>query len=177
MNQRAFFVCVVLSMVVPLSAEAPRGSVTIDRIAAIKTPSDAAWAPDGKTVAYLWDDAGVRNLYAVKPGQQPVALTSFPGPSETMQIDVGPFVWSDSENIIFAFDGKLWRVSLSSKPVAIAGIERAGEMALSADRKSLVYIGGGQVFVTPLQDIRPRQLTRLTTGLVASAPVFSPDGT
>src|SRR5262245_36048336 len=111
MNRRTVFVFLILAMALPVAAETPRGSLTIDRIAAIKTPSDAAWSPDGKTVAFLWDDAGVRNLFAVKPGQQPVALTNFPGTSETMQIDVGPFVWTDSESIVFAFDGKLWRVS------------------------------------------------------------------
>jgi dipeptidyl aminopeptidase/acylaminoacyl peptidase len=176
MNRRLLLLFLAFSIVLPLAAETPRGSLTIDRIAAIKTPSDAAWAPDGKTIAFLWDDAGVRNLFAVRPGQQPVALTNFPGSRDTMQIDVGPFVWTDSENIVFAFDGKLWKVSLSSKPVAIPGIERAGEMALSADRKTLAYIGNGQLFVTSLQDIQPRQVTRLTGGQSASAPVFSPDG-
>src|SRR5690348_16436613 len=110
MNRTAIVLFQILEIAAPFAAETPRGSLTIDRIAAIKTPSDAAWAPDGKTVAFLWDDAGVRNLFAVKPGQQPVTLTSFPGSSETMQIDVGPFVWTDSQNLVFAFDGKLWKV-------------------------------------------------------------------
>src|SRR6185295_17782198 len=79
MNRVAVVLFLILAMAAPLAAETPRGSLTIDRIAAIKTPSDAAWAPDGKTVAFLWDDAGVRNLFAVQPGQQPVALTNFPG--------------------------------------------------------------------------------------------------
>jgi hypothetical protein len=30
-----------------LSARMPHGSLTIDRIAQIKTPSSAAWSPDG----------------------------------------------------------------------------------------------------------------------------------
>jgi len=40
--------------------EVRRGSITIDRIADIKYPTDEKWSPDGKTIAFLWDAAGNR---------------------------------------------------------------------------------------------------------------------
>jgi hypothetical protein len=48
-----------VSLAVPAAAaDAPRGSITIDRISRIKYPSAPAWSPDGKTIAFLWDAWG-----------------------------------------------------------------------------------------------------------------------
>ena len=41
-----------------LCGEPPQGSLTIDRIADIKYPTDQMWSPDSKTIAFLWDAAG-----------------------------------------------------------------------------------------------------------------------
>jgi len=39
---------------------------------------NAAWSPDGKMVAFLWDVWGKQDPFVVSPGQRPVALTDFP---------------------------------------------------------------------------------------------------
>src|SRR5580658_2879619 len=96
------------------AAGPPRGSITIDRIADIKYPSEHAWSPDGKTVAFLWDAAGKQDLFIVKPGGTPVALTDFPVNPAMLQSDIGRFEWASSDQIIFAREGGLWSVSLSS---------------------------------------------------------------
>ena len=51
-----------------IGAESPRGSITIERIAAIKYPTNPAWSPDGRLVAFLWDSAGKQDLFVVAPG-------------------------------------------------------------------------------------------------------------
>src|SRR5580658_3178101 len=96
------------------AAGPPRGSVTIDRIADIKYPSEQAWSPDGRTVAFLWDAAGKQDLFMVKPGGTPVALTDFPVNPAMLQSDIGRFEWASSDQIIFARDGGLWTVSIGS---------------------------------------------------------------
>jgi dipeptidyl aminopeptidase/acylaminoacyl peptidase len=160
----------------PLTAETPKGSITIDRIAEIKTPSDATWSPDGKTVAFLWDAAGVQNLFAVHPGEPPKALTTFPGNPETLQNDIGAFVWTDAQNLAFVHEGQLSKVSLTSSASVIPGIKDARDLALSPDGKSLLYVGDGHLSLVGLTTPQQRVITHLPKGLSASGPVFSPDG-
>ena len=69
---RSALVSAVLSAAtgVTAAAEPPRGSITIERIAAIKYPTNPAWSPDGTKVAFLWDAAGKQDLFVVDAGQR-----------------------------------------------------------------------------------------------------------
>ena len=53
--------------------ESPRGSITIDRIADIKYPTDQLWSPDNKSVAFLWDAAGKQDLFVSQGSGPPIA--------------------------------------------------------------------------------------------------------
>ena len=68
---------VTIGLAAPVDAEPPRGSITIERIADIKYPTNPAWSPDGHRVAFLWDAAGKQDLFVVTPGSAPVPLTDF----------------------------------------------------------------------------------------------------
>src|SRR5262252_2148337 len=135
MHRRILLALMGLALAIPLAAETPKGSITIDRIAEIKTPSDATWSPDGKTVAFLWDAAGVQNLFAVHPGDSPKPLTTFPGNPDTLQNDIGAFVWTDVQNLAFVHEGQLSKVSLTSPASVIPGINDARDLTLSPDGK------------------------------------------
>src|ERR1700744_2437704 len=97
-----------------LAQPAPRGSITIDRIADIKYPTEARWSPDGQTIAFLWDAAGNQQLFMVRPGTPPTALTNFPVDPNLLQSDIGHFEWSSPSEIILARAGGLWTVSTTS---------------------------------------------------------------
>jgi dipeptidyl aminopeptidase/acylaminoacyl peptidase len=91
--------------------------VTIEQLIDIKHPSNPVWAPNGKYVAFIWDRAGVSNLYLASSsgGGQPAPLTSFP------EGGVEDIFWSqDSRTVYFAHTGDLWQVAVTGagpKPV------------------------------------------------------------
>jgi dipeptidyl aminopeptidase/acylaminoacyl peptidase len=157
-------------------AEPPRGSITIARIAEIKFPTNPAWSPDGATVAFLWDAAGKQDLFVVRPGQAPVALTDFPVNPDTLQSDIGALDWVSADQVVFVKDGQLWTASASRHEAArIPGFTLEGAFALSSDKKQIAFVRQGQVMVASLTARRPEALTRLRDGLRPSALRFSRD--
>ncbi len=181
MNVKACSPCLFLLAslcAVPLlrAQEAPRGSITIDRIADIKYPTDARWSPDNKTIAFLWDAAGKQELYMVRAGEQPIALTSFSVDPAILTCDIGHFEWSSPNEIIFAKDNQLWSVSTADpKPEPLPGFQGVSSFSLSADRKEVAFIQNNDVWVASLSAHTSRRLTHMPDGLHASEPSFSGD--
>jgi dipeptidyl aminopeptidase/acylaminoacyl peptidase len=154
----------------------PLGSITIDRVADVKYPTEQVWSPDGKAVAFLWDAAGKQDLFMARPGSAPVALTDFPVDPEILTSDISHFEWVSPDEIIFGKDGALWTVSIAScKPVKLQGYEGATSFSLSADRTQIAYVHAGQIWVGNLTGKTQRQLTRISDGSVLSGPSFSLD--
>ena len=167
----------ILAVVSQLPAEAPKGSITIDRVAEIKYPTEQAWSPDGKTIAFLWDAAGKQDLFMVKPrGGAPVALTDFPVNPSMLQSDIGHFEWAANDCIFFSKDGSLWTVStFGSKPSRLPGFDGVTSFGLSRDKQQIAFVRKGQVWIANLPGKTERQLTRLPQGLNPSSPSISPD--
>jgi dipeptidyl aminopeptidase/acylaminoacyl peptidase len=176
---RIVFLCAVLLVgwMVPGAAEAPRGSITIDRIADIKYPTNPAWSPDGTKVAFLWDAAGKQDLFVVTPGSKPIQLTDFTVDPDLLLSDVGSFAWASNNEILFAKDGQLWTVApTSAKPARFAGLTDAASFTLFRDRQQLAFLRAGQIWLGSVAARTERRLTSLPEPLSASVPVFSADG-
>jgi dipeptidyl aminopeptidase/acylaminoacyl peptidase len=101
------------------SAQTPaqKQKLSIEQLIDIKHPSDPIWSPDGKLVAFVWDRAGVANLYVANAdgSGQPKPLTTF---SEG-QVS-GAFWNADGDTIYFPHEGDLWQVPATGgapKPV------------------------------------------------------------
>lgn len=174
------FAFVALSVLTPLidaQERQPRGSITIDRIAKVKYPTDQQWSPDGKAVAFLWDAAGKQDLYAVQPGQQPVALTDFPVDPAILTSDIHSFEWATADEIVFSKSDQLWKVSLSSRhPTPMQGMQGVGVFDVSRDKKQIAFVQKGDVWVQSLQAGTRRRLTHMPEGLSVSRVSFSQDG-
>ena len=156
--------------------EPPRGSITIDRISDIKYPTEQAWSPDSKTVAFLWDAAGKQDLFMAQPGSAPVALTNFPVDPEIYTSNIGHFEWLSADEILFAKDGALWSVSTTTrKPARVPDFQGVMSFSLSRDLTQIAYIKAGEVWVGSLAGKTQRQLTRISDGSRLAAPTFSPD--
>jgi len=159
-----------------VAQEAPKGSITIDAIADIKYPTELSWSPDSKSVAFLWDAAGKQDLYVSQGGGEPVALTDFPIDPEIYTSDIGHVEWASADQIIFAKDGALWTVSLSTRmPARLPGFQGVTVFSLSHDRKQMAYIKSGQVWVSSLAGKTDRQVTRIADGSRLAGPIFSLD--
>ncbi|MGH9163104.1 MAG: DPP IV N-terminal domain-containing protein, partial [Vicinamibacteraceae bacterium] len=149
--------------------------MTIDDLMEIKHPSQGTWSPDGNRVAFVWDRAGVQNLFVADVGSdapaRPRALTTYTKDS------IDSFAWrSDSRAIYFARTGDLWQVSADGgTPRAVWTTEEAeSDITLSADGARAAFTRANDLWVRSLADGTETRLT--TTTAAESSPVWSPDG-
>jgi dipeptidyl aminopeptidase/acylaminoacyl peptidase len=152
------------------------GSITIDRIAEIRYPTNPAWSPDGARVAFLWDHAGKQDLYVASPGSTPVAVTNFPVDPATLQSDLGAFTWLSSSRILFSRGGQLWSVSVDERrPARLSGIDGDGAFDVSADRRQIVFARGSEILASSLEQGASVSVVRLADGMRPSTLAMSLD--
>jgi len=134
---------------------ASNGRLTIDALIDIKHPSNPVWSRDSKQVAFMWERAGVSNLYVVPAdaSTKPVAITTDGQP-------VAAVVWSaDSKLIYFTRGGVLMRVV----PDGAHAPEPAGfpgrNIVFSPDGASIAYLEGNDIHVRALGNNADRVVT------------------
>ena len=150
-----------------LQGRAPAApTLTIDTLLDIKHPSDPEWSPDGTRVAYIWDRAGVQNVWmvTVRDGraQAPVDLTR-----SASGLIRGMFWNHDGSRVLFGRDGNLWQVAPdgTSQPEPVWQTpENEGGMAISPDGGARAFSRGGDISIRSLADGRDTQLTSTPEG-------------
>ena len=170
------FCCIFMALASMPTAQEPRGSLTIDRAASIKHPSEARWSPSGERIAFLWDDAGNQNLFVVTPGEKPIALSNFPPNPDDLAGDIGGFEWIADDEILLQHGGKLWKVSAAGVPRQVPGIDGVSAFIVSRNRSRLAIVREGQLFIAGLDGTALTQVTNMEGSRRLVGPVFSPDG-
>src|ERR1051326_8078875 len=107
----AFAVIVVVALTLNAAHSQQRsstaGRLTIDKLIDIKHPSNPVWSRDNKKVAFIWERAGVQDLYVVAAdgSAKPVAIT-------TGGAAPNGVIWSaDSKSLYFNRGGTMMQVS------------------------------------------------------------------
>ncbi|HEY7792148.1 MAG TPA: S9 family peptidase [Vicinamibacterales bacterium] len=154
------------------AAAAKAGLLTIDSLIDIKFPSSPVFAPDGRTIAFLWERAGVQEVWTVPAaGGAPVQVTH----DSAGLMDA--LFWSpDGRTIYFARDGALWQVPGRGGAATRVwtGEDEGGGFAISPDGRAVAFTRQGDLYVRPLAGGAVRRLTRGPAD--ASGPQWSPDG-
>lgn len=156
------------------------GPLTLYQLIDIKHPSSPVWSPDGRQVAFVWDRAGVSNLYVSHlDGAQPTALTSYSDGSIRKL-----FFSADGKLVYFVRNGSLWKISVTGGEPTGAWNEPAGEddrdYAPSPDhtRVALTHRSadgkGSDLVVHSLSDSSDTKVAHDDVSI--NDPAWSPDG-
>jgi Tol biopolymer transport system component len=165
------------SGIVPTLKAAP---LTIDRLMQIKHPSSPTPSPDGKYLAFVWDERGVWNLYLVSTSggtTAPEKLTTF----ASGQVS-DPFWSPDGNAIFFPHAGELWKVDIANGNAASAARNtavRGSGFAPSPDGQQLAFVQsskgqGADLLVSPLNGGSAKRVAHNDTNIGALS--WSPDG-
>jgi len=154
------------------------GPITIDQLMEIRHPSGPVFSPDGTRVAFLWDRAGVSNLYVAgtSGGEKPRAITNL---SEGQPGNV--FWGADGASLYYAFGGDLWQASIvPGGDVRPVWRTPANETSItpSPDLSRVAYVrqgeSGSEIFVRPLNGGAETKIIGELVG--PGALSWSPDG-
>jgi len=157
---------------------APAGRLTMDALVDIRHPSSPLWSPDNRAVAFVWERAGVADLYVVPAdgSSAPRALTRDGGAGS------GIFWSADSATLYFIRGGQLMQVAAAGgdAPQPVWDDMPGRSVTASPDGRLVAYLagqGGGGA-----SEIRIRSLVDGSDRLVARAPAsvdgvsWTPDG-
>jgi dipeptidyl aminopeptidase/acylaminoacyl peptidase len=143
---KQILLCAVMVLAVPLASGRPSaqadGRITIDKLIDIRHPSAPVWSRDSKKVAFLWDRAGVTDLFVVSAdgSSKPVAITSGgTGPTGV--------IWSaDSRSLYFNRGGAMMQVPADGgapKPADLPG----RSAVFSRDGSKIAYLINNDIHV------------------------------
>ncbi|HEV3062615.1 MAG TPA: prolyl oligopeptidase family serine peptidase [Vicinamibacterales bacterium] len=117
--------------------------LTIEQLIDIKHPSTPMWAPDGQSVVFVWDRAGVSQVFVA-------AATGSGAPRELKEAGSslnGAFWSADGRALMLPRNGDLWRVPIDGGAASAVWTTPQAELAITPSPD-----GARVAFVRPLTD-------------------------
>jgi dipeptidyl aminopeptidase/acylaminoacyl peptidase len=163
--------------------------LTIEQLLEIRHPSGPMWAPDGRSVVFVWDRGGVSKVYSadVGGGRPPRELPGAPSTHAPRTGDaplLAAAFWSqDGRALLVPKDGDLWRVPIDGSAASAVWTTPQVETSIvaSPDRSRVAFVRsavdhgrGSDLFVRTLTDNRETLVFRSEDKLI-TAVNWSPD--
>ena len=177
----AFSMIGIASFSTPAFAQhaSARKPISIEQLIDIKHPSGPVWSPDGRQVAFIWDRAGVSNVYVsnLDGRAKPTAVTSY---AEGGIRSV--FFSHDGRTLYFAHNGELWSVDANGgepRPALNQSL-KDGDFVPSPDRTRVALVrkndgaDGKDLVVRALPDGAETKIAHDDVNI--DSPAWSPDG-
>jgi len=177
-----------------LACAAGAKTFTLEQVLSAPFPSELIASPSGGRVAWLLNERGARNIWvAAAPDWKGVRVTAY---KEDDGTDIGQVHWTpDSSAVVYVRGGDLeflgrpdpnpvanpsgtdqaiWTAAPGQPPRRIAA-GHTPRISPKGDR--LAYLLGGQIWIAPLNGTGSAELMiHARSGVTASAPCWSPDG-
>jgi len=99
---------VITAAPVATQSSSPATGLTIDQLIDIRHPSNPMWTPDGKSVVFVWDRAGISSVF-IAPADGKTAPRELREAGASLN---GAFWSSDGRALLVTRAGDLWRVPL-----------------------------------------------------------------
>src|SRR3954467_1014165 len=120
MNLNRLFSTTASLIVLALGAHAasqqpgtPAGGLTIEQLIDVRHPSNPIWSPDGRSVVFVWERAGVSKVYVAGASSAAADGAAPRSPRELREAGstlAGAFWATDGRALMMARNGDLWRV-------------------------------------------------------------------
>ncbi len=171
-------ICACAFLIVHAAPQAPatRKPLTIEQLIDIRHPSNAMWSPDGRHVVFVWDRAGVSNVY--------VSDLTVSAPRELKDAGAsvnGAFWTSDGRALMIPKDGDLWRVPIDGSAASAVWTtpQQESSIVASPDRTRVAFVRpnagrGSELWIRTLSDGRESLVVRADENMMSGVG-WSPD--
>lgn len=120
--------------------------ITLEDVLSIKFLGKWDWSPDGRFIAYIWDDGGIHDLWVVEPN------VSGPRRVTRAKSGVTDFAWAPEGNELwFIQDGSLCRIRACDENAELETLytstSKISDLSCAPDGSTLAFLREGKIWL------------------------------